>query len=117
MTRYSKFLFGVSVTLLGLLLILGRKNSNTLPFIEPLDNGSFYCSVSDTVFGIDVSHHNGIIDWETLKLNHPEIEFAESEKLLMRTITICRNEHETCLIEGSVNSCRISFSIKKNEIE
>lgn len=76
MTRYSKFLFGVSVTLLGLFLILGRKNSNTLPFIEPLGNGSFYCSLSDTVFGIDVSHHNGIIDWETLKLNHPEIEFA-----------------------------------------
>ena len=35
----------------------------------------------------------------------------------MRSITICRNEYETCLIEGSVNSCRISFSIKKNEVE
>ena len=23
-----------------------------------------------------MSHHNGIIDWESLKLNHPEIEFA-----------------------------------------
>ena len=54
---------------------------------------------------------------EVERQSHPEIEFAESEKLLMRPIVICRNEHETCLIEGSVNSCRISFSIKKNEIE
>ena len=54
---------------------------------------------------------------EVERQSHPEIEFAESEKLLMRTITICRNEHEKCLIEGSVNSCRISFAIKKNEIE
>ena len=35
----------------------------------------------------------------------------------MQPITICRNEHEQCYIEGSVNSCRISFSIKKNDLE
>ena len=35
----------------------------------------------------------------------------------MQPITISRNEFETCLIEGSINSVRISFSIKKNEVE
>ena len=54
---------------------------------------------------------------EVERQTHPEIEFAESPKLLMQPITICRNEQEKCLIEGSVNSCRISFSIKKNDLE
>ena len=35
----------------------------------------------------------------------------------MQPITICRNEVESCLIEGSINSVRISFSIKKNDVE
>ena len=49
--------------------------------------------------------------------SHPEVEFQDSPKLLMQPIHICKTEFETCLIEGSINSCRISFSIKKNEIE
>ena len=49
--------------------------------------------------------------------SHPEIEFSEQSKLLMNSIVICKSEQETCCIEGSVNSCRISFSIKKNEVE
>ena len=35
----------------------------------------------------------------------------------MQPIMIARNEQETCLIESSINSCRISFSIKKNDVE
>jgi len=76
MKRFLQYLFGVSVIVIGLFLILERKNSNILPYANPNYNGNFHCSVSDTVFGIDVSHHNGFIDWESLKLNHPEIEFA-----------------------------------------
>ena len=53
---------------------------------------------------------------EVERQSHPEIEFAESAKLLMNPITITKNEFETCLIEASVNSCRVSFSIKKNEM-
>ena len=34
----------------------------------------------------------------------------------MNSLVISKNEQEACLIEGSVNSCRISFSIKKNEL-
>ena len=49
--------------------------------------------------------------------SHPEIEFNESPKLLTKSIIISRNESESCLIEGSVNSCRVSFSIKKNDVE
>ena len=54
---------------------------------------------------------------EVERQSHPEIEFAESPKLLMQPITVCRNEMESCLIEGSINSVRVSFSIKKNDIE
>jgi len=53
---------------------------------------------------------------EVERQSHPEIEFNESAKLVMNPITITRNEHEVCLIEASVNSCRISFSIKKHEM-
>ena len=54
---------------------------------------------------------------EVERQSHPEIEFADTPKLLMQPITICRNEFEMCHIEGSINSVRISFSIKKNEVE
>jgi actin related protein 2/3 complex subunit 4 len=53
---------------------------------------------------------------EVERQSHPEIEFGESPKLIMNSLVISRNEQEACLIEGSVNSCRISFSIKKNEL-
>lgn len=53
---------------------------------------------------------------EVERQSHPEIEFAESPKLLMNPITITRSEAEVCYIEASVNSCRISFSIKKHEM-
>ena len=50
--------------------------------------------------------------------SHPEIEFGEDgSKLIMKPITITRNDQEYCLIEGSVNSIRVSFSIKKNDVE
>ena len=49
--------------------------------------------------------------------SHPEIEFAENPKLLMKPITITRNDQEYCFIEGSINSVRISFAIKKNDVE
>ena len=49
--------------------------------------------------------------------SHPEIEFAESPKLLMQPITICRDVDQSCLIEGSINSVRVSFCIKKNDVE
>ena len=35
----------------------------------------------------------------------------------MKPIILCRTPFDTCLIEGSVNSTRISFSIKKNDVE
>ena len=53
---------------------------------------------------------------EVERQSHPEIEFGESPKLIMNSLIIAKNEQEACLIEGSVNSCRISFSIKKNEM-
>ena len=35
----------------------------------------------------------------------------------MQPVYICRDEYATCYVEGSINSVRISFSIKKNDIE
>ena len=47
---------------------------------------------------------------------HPEVEMAEKgSKLLMKPIYISYSEHECCMIEGSVNSVRISFMIKKGD--
>jgi len=39
----------------------------------------------------------------------------KGSKLVMKPITISRTEHEACLIEGSVNSVRISFLVKKGD--
>ena len=41
-----------------------------------------------------------------------------SKELLLNPVTICRNEHERCLIEPSVNSVRVSIAVKQaDEIE
>ena len=54
---------------------------------------------------------------EVERQSHPEVEFRDSPKLLMTPISICRDDSAICYIESSINSCRISFGIKKNEIE
>ena len=45
---------------------------------------------------------------------HPEVEFQDNPKLLMKPLTICRSDQEKVLIESSINSVRISVCIKKN---
>ncbi|CAM9582777.1 unnamed protein product, partial [Chrysoparadoxa australica] len=50
--------------------------------------------------------------------NKPEVEVRTSKELLLNPITICRNEQEKALIESSINSVRISISIKQaDEVE
>ncbi len=46
---------------------------------------------------------------------HPEVEFQDNPKLLMNPLVISKSEQERCLIEASVNSVRVSISIKKNQ--
>ena len=46
---------------------------------------------------------------------HPEVEFQDNPKLLMKPLTICRSDQEKVLIESSINSVRISVCIKKNQ--
>lgn len=46
---------------------------------------------------------------------HPEVEFRDNARLLLDPILIARNEQEKCLIEGSVNTVRISITIKKGQ--
>lgn len=45
--------------------------------------------------------------------NKPEVEVKSSKELLLTPVVISRNEKEKVLIEGSVNSLRISIAIKQ----
>ncbi|PRP87391.1 hypothetical protein PROFUN_00602 [Planoprotostelium fungivorum] len=45
--------------------------------------------------------------------NKPEVEARQSSELLLNPITISRNAKEKVLIEGSVNSLRISIKVKQ----
>lgn len=48
----------------------------------------------------------------------PEVEVMVSKELLLTPVSISRNEKERILIEGSINSVRISIAIKQaDEIE
>ena len=45
---------------------------------------------------------------------HPEVEFQDNAKLLMKPLLISKSEQEKCLVEASINSVRVSIAIKKN---
>ncbi|GFQ97825.1 hypothetical protein TNCT_166481 [Trichonephila clavata] len=50
--------------------------------------------------------------------NKPEVEVRSGKELLLTPVVISRNEKEKVLIEGSINSLRISIAIKQaDEIE
>ncbi|KAJ3292188.1 Arp complex subunit [Borealophlyctis nickersoniae] len=50
--------------------------------------------------------------------NKPEVEAKVSKEVLLTPVVISRNENERVLIEGSINSLRISIKIKQaDEIE
>jgi len=45
--------------------------------------------------------------------NKPEVEARMSKEVLLQPVVIARNEGEKCLIEGSINSIRVSILIKQ----
>jgi len=47
--------------------------------------------------------------------NKPEVEARMSKELLLQPVVVARNEGEKCLIEGSINSVRISINIKQSD--
>ena len=50
--------------------------------------------------------------------NKPEVEIRDTPEVLMAPVEVKRNESEKCLIEGSVNSARISIKVKQaDELE
>lgn len=50
--------------------------------------------------------------------NKPEVEIRSSKEVLLSPVVVSRNEKERVLIEGSINSLRISIGIKQaDEIE
>ncbi|KAK1796570.1 hypothetical protein P4O66_009612 [Electrophorus voltai] len=50
--------------------------------------------------------------------NKPEVEVRSSKELLLQPVVISRNDKEKVLIEGSINSVRVSIAVKQaDEIE
>jgi actin related protein 2/3 complex, subunit 4 len=50
--------------------------------------------------------------------NKPEVEVRGNKELLLNPMTVSRSENESCLIEPSINSVRVSIRIKQaDEIE
>jgi len=47
--------------------------------------------------------------------NKPEVEARMNKELLLQPVVIARNEQEKTLIEGSINSVRISILIKQSD--
>jgi len=52
---------------------------------------------------------------EVERHNKPEVESRQSPELLLNPVLIARSEEEKVLIEGSVNSVRVSVRIKKSD--
>jgi hypothetical protein len=47
--------------------------------------------------------------------NKPEVEVAQNKELLLQPVVVSRSPLEKTLIEGSVNSVRVSIKIKQND--
>ncbi|XP_045166758.1 actin-related protein 2/3 complex subunit 4 isoform X2 [Mercenaria mercenaria] len=47
--------------------------------------------------------------------NKPEVEVKSSKELLLTPVVISRNKQERVLIEGSINSLRISIGVKQSD--
>ncbi|KAI6222213.1 Actin-related protein 2/3 complex subunit 4 [Aphelenchoides besseyi] len=47
--------------------------------------------------------------------NKPEVEVRTSKELLQQPVIIARNKQERVLIEGSINSVRISIAVKQSD--
>ena len=66
--RYALFLL--------IFIMMGCTNDVPTPQYQEVSSGKYPCTISDSIKGIDVSYHNGSIQWQTLKDNHPEIQFV-----------------------------------------
>lgn len=47
--------------------------------------------------------------------NKPEVEVQTSKELLLNPVVVSRNDRERVLIEGSINSVRVSIAIKQSD--
>jgi len=47
--------------------------------------------------------------------NKPEVEARQNKELLLNPLIISRNKNEKVLVEGSVNSLRISIAVKQSD--
>ena len=61
----------ISATIILLLASCGHRTKKVVPRMEEGESAS-----SEEVFGIDVSHHQGDIDWQEVKKSNPDIAFV-----------------------------------------
>jgi actin related protein 2/3 complex subunit 4 len=47
--------------------------------------------------------------------NKPEVESGVSKELLLNPVVIARDKQEKCMVEGSINSVRVSVSFRKSD--
>ena len=72
----------------------------------------YLCIIRDTLdFALDLRNFPSQL-YE--KINRPQVEVKENSELLMKPITVCRNEEEKIEIEPSINSVRINIVVKKH---
>lgn len=72
----------------------------------------YLCIIRDTLdFALDIRNFPSQV-YE--KINRPQVEVRENDELLMKPITICRNEEEKIEVEPSINSVRVNFVMKKH---
>ncbi|KAL1121963.1 hypothetical protein AAG570_003371 [Ranatra chinensis] len=77
--------------------------SSTLrPYLTAVRNTLNAAMCLDNFSSQDVERHN-----------KPEVEVRTSKELLLTPVLISRNEREKVLIEGSVNSVRVSIAVKQ----
>lgn len=52
---------------------------------------------------------------EAERHNKPEVEFGTSEELVLPPVLVSRSSGERCLVESSINSCRVSFCFRDGD--
>jgi len=67
------------------------------------------------VFGAAAMCLQNFASQEVERHNKPEVEWQNHKELLLNPVAIVRNPTEKTLIEGSINSIRISVCIKKTD--
>ena len=85
----------------------GSQSQSLRPYLQAI-RSTLTCALAVSNFASQTSERHNV----------PEIEAQNSPELILNPLTIARNENESCLIEASYNSIRVSIRVKQaDEIE